>query len=454
MKSKYVLFLSVLFIASGVFAQNNCMSTLSIFSSYAKNKNYTEAVPYYNKLIKNCPSFHMATYQYGGRMYNYFIDNAEGAKKQEYAKALIKNIEMRLKYFPEKTEKGAMLALIAQTKYDNSLGTKAELYAAFDEAWKTDKSSFKSAKSLYTYFSLLVDLHDAGKHDLQEVFSKYDEVISRIEILENEKAAQQTALLKKQKAGTALTSREKRILGNTDIYLTNYAKIKGAIKGKLGKRADCDNLIPLYKKNFAANKNNLKWIKIATTMLKQKECTDSDIFIKLVEAQQRIEPSAKTAFYLGILAANKGQNAKALEYYGQSAELETNNSDKAVLYYRMANVYKDQGRFSRARSYYRKALNFKPSLGVAYLQIASMYASSANDCGKTTFEKRAVYWIAAKYAERAGRVNPSIRSAANQAVRGYKGRAPQKAEIFTSGKAGQKITIGCWINETVSVPSL
>lgn len=456
MKTKYIFILSALFIANSLFAQNptKCASNLSIFSSFAKNKNYTAAEPYYAKLVENCPSYHIATYQYGGRMLNSLIDSSEGAKQKEYAQELIKNYTLRLKYFPEKTEKGEYLAKIAQIKFDYKLGTSQELFNAFDEAWKTDKNSFESPKSLYTYFSLLIQLHDAGKKDLQAVFVKYDEVMSRIVELQNAKAEVQTQLLKKQKEGTALTSRESRILKNTDIYLSNYSKIQAAIKGKLGKRADCENLIPLYQKDFEANKNNLEWVTVATNMLNLKECTDSDLFLQLVEAQQRLKPSAATAKYLGMLARNNGQYSKALEYFTESLQLETNSSDKANLYYYIANVYQKQGRFARARSNYRQALKYRASFGSAYLQIAAMYAKSANDCGKTTFEKKAVYWIAAEYAKRAGRVNPSIRSSAKKAAAAYAGRAPQRTDIFSSGKAGQTITVGCWINETVQVPTL
>lgn len=455
MKTKFIFFLSALFIGSSMFAQTtDCATTLSIFSSYAKNKNYKEAAPHYAKLIKDCPSYHLATYQYGARMLKHFLDEGDPAKKMENAKALIKNYKLRLQYFPEKTKKGETLANIAQVKYDNEIGTTAEQYAAFDEAWKVDKSSFQSPKALYTYFSLLVELHDAGKIELQDVFTKYDAVIAKIEELENKKAKVAAPLIEKQQAGTELTSKEKRILSNTEIYLSNYVKIKNGIKGKLGQRADCENLIPLYEGQFAERKDDLEWIKVATSMLSQKECTDSDLFVKLVEAQQRLEPSAKTALYLGMLAQKGGNTSKAIEYYKQSLELEKNASDKATLYYLIANVYKDQGRYASARSNYRKALDYKPSLGTAYLQIANMYASSANDCGDSVFEKLAVYWVAAEYAERAGRVDPSISSSANQAAAAYRARAPQKSQIFQSGKAGTTITIDCWIGESVRVPKL
>lgn len=236
--------------------------------------------------------------------------------------------------------------------------------------------------------------------------------------------------------------------------MSNYNKIKGSINAKLGQRADCDNLIPLYQKDFENKKGDIEWLKNAAARLYGKECTDSQLFIKLVEAQHNLEPSAKSALYLGKLAEERGDSNKALQYYNQSAELETNPSDKARVYYVLGNSYKNKGQYSTARSFYRKALNNKASMGAAYLQIAAMYAASANDCGNDSFEKRAVYWLAADYAERAGSVNASLKKDAQNAAASYRARAPQRQDIFTSGRGGETISFSCWIGESVRVPEV
>ena len=195
-------------------------------------------------------------------------------------------------------------------------------------------------------------------------------------------------------------------------------------------------------------------MKSAAGRLSAKDCTEDPLFFKLVEALHKQEPSAKSAFYLGQLAEKDGNASKALDYYNQAAELETNANDKARVYMMIANNNKKAGRYGQARTYYRKSLDAKPSNGRAYLMIADMIADSANSCGTTTFEKRAVYWLAADYASRAGRVDPSLASNANQAAAAYRGRAPQKQDIFSEGMAGKTISIGCWIGESVRVPSL
>jgi hypothetical protein len=86
--------------------------------------------------------------------------------------------------------------------------------------------------------------------------------------------------------------------------------------------------------------------------------------------------------------------------------------------------------------------------------IASLYASSANDCGTTTFEKRAIYWKAADVARQAGRVDPSLSGRAAQAATSYAAKAPSKEDIFNSGMSGKTVSFNCWVGGSVTVPSL
>ena len=456
MKTKLILFLSGVLLGTGSLqaqANQECATTASLAYSDAKAKNYAAAYPRIQTLREECPTYSIVTFQYGERVLKDMLEKATGAEKKEMAQDLIKLYEERLQYFPAKTEAGEIYADIAQVMYDNEIGTTEEQFAAFDRAYKQGEDSL-NAKSLYTYFYLLVELQDQGKKTLQDVFQMYDVVIAKLEQQENETAEGLAALIKKQEAGETLTDKEEKRLNAYEINLKAYSAVKGSINAKLGQRADCENLIPLYSKDFEANKTNVEWIKRAAGRLSAKDCTEEQLFFQLVEALHQQEPSAKSALYLGQLADAEGNAAKALEYYNQSAELETNPRDKGRVYYRIAEEYKDKGQFGQARNYYQRAINASPSYGRAYLQIANMIAQSANNCGETAFEKRAVYWLAADYASRAGRVDPSISSTASETAAAYRGRAPQRSDIFQSDMQGKSINIGCWIGETVRVPNL
>ena len=83
-----------------------------------------------------------------------------------------------------------------------------------------------------------------------------------------------------------------------------------------------------------------------------------------------------------------------------------------------------------------------------------MIANSTGSCGANPLEKRAVYWVAARYAEKAARVDPSLKNTANKYVASYNGAAPSKKDIFSSEyKSGDTITFNCWVGESVRIPN-
>ena len=185
-----------------------------------------------------------------------------------------------------------------------------------------------------------------------------------------------------------------------------------------------------------------------------KECTDDPLFVKIVAQKNTIEPNASTAYYLGILKEKDGNSSEALAYYNQAVDLETDGFEKAKILYRIAAGFKKKRSYGQARTYYQKVLAANPSMGRAHLAIAQMYAASANSCGTDNFSKRAVYWLAAQEARKAGRVDPNLKKASSNTVANYLAKVPTKSEIFNKGNAGTTIKIGCWIGRSVKVPNL
>ncbi len=455
MKTKIIIVLTgVLFGSSVLQAQSDCATKAALAYDDAKAQRYDQAYQPLMEVKEKCPTYSLATFQYLDRILKDRIDKAQGAEKTKYIEENIQLMNDRLKHFPDKTNAADVQGEIAWIKFDNNIGTKEEQFKAFDEAYKADPESFTSPRRIYAYFSLLVDLQDEGKRSLQDVFENYEVVIAKIEEEENKMAQNIAPLQQKQEQGAALTDAEKKMISDSEINLGAYSQVKGSVNSKLGQRADCDNLVPLYNKDFEEKKNDVSWLRVASGRLSAKDCTDDPIFIKMSEALHKAEPSAKSALYLGQLAEAAGKSSEAMKYYNESANLETNPTAKARAFMKIADNYRKSGNFGQARTFYNRALQAQPSNGRAYLHIASMMAQSANNCGNTTFEKRAVYWLAANYASRAGQVDPSLSSNANEAVAAYRGRAPQKSDIFQEGKQGETISIGCWIGESVKVPTL
>lgn len=453
MKTKITLVLTLLFIGLNIgFAQQDeeCMTKLSIFHEYVKAKNYEAAFQPWMDVRNKCPKFNNAIYVDGEKILTDKIEKSTGADKVAAIKDLIKLWAERGEHFPDKTPKGEYGAQSSQLMYDNRaiLGkTNEELYASFDAAYKADKATFTNPQSLYTYFSLMVDLYDAGKQPAEALFDKYDDIVEKIEDEEKNYAESLNVLIEKEEAGTELTNKESQYKAYYESYLAAYDQISAGVDEKMGTRANCEILIPLYQKNFEENKTNAVWLQRAAGKMSEKDCTDDPLFFKLVNAYHELSPSANSAYYLGILKDKEGKTNEAISFYKQAIDLETDNFKKANLNKKIAFKFKAKGNYSQARSFFREASRLNPSDTSPYISIAAMYAASANNCGDTNFNKRAVYWLAAREAAKAG-------SAGAQSVERYKALAPSKSEIFTCSCSGQVIKIGCWINDSVTVPNI
>ena len=75
-------------------------------------------------------------------------------------------------------------------------------------------------------------------------------------------------------------------------------------------------------------------------------------------------------------------------------------------------------------------------------------------CISDRFNKRAVFWLAAQTAVKAGRVDASLKKISDRTAAAFNGRAPTKTDIFTEGNQGTNITFSCWIRRSVKVPNL
>jgi len=438
---------------------DECKKNASLGIESAKVKNYEEAAPYLLKVRKDCPTYSLATYQYSERMVRARLRAKKKAKaplaeQQSIARELIALLKERKRYFPAKTTDGDLYSDIALIHYENKMGTKEEQYDMYSKAYKVDKVNFKGPKKMYTYFGLLVDLQKEGKKDVQEVFDLYDDLSGKIEVEQARTAKIVTDLTAKEESGASLLSKEKKKLNRQTKALKLYGQVETQIDRKLGKLADCPNLIPLLDGQYAANSSNLGWVKSSAKRLYKKGCTKEPLFLKLVEKQHSLEPSAATAKYLAKLAEQRGDTVAANKYYDQSISLETDPSKRADALFNKAQALKKKGSYGKARQFYRKALQNKPSLGGAYIQIASMIAKSANNCGTDEFSKRSVYWLAANYARKAKRVKPSVSKYADKLIANYMGSAPSKTDVFQKGMQGKTVKIGCWIGESVRVPNL
>ncbi|WP_458628803.1 hypothetical protein [Winogradskyella sp. PC D3.3] len=445
-----ILFLALFMSVNLGFAQQDeeCMNNLSIFDSYVKSKKYDDAYGPWKIVRDKCPKFNRAIYVHGEKILKHKIENSTGAEQIAHIKDLMLLHDQSREHFESRYDLGEILVDKANLayKYRKELNMSDEqVYNMFDEAYQKDPKNFTNAKGLYTYFSLAVDLYDAQKITAQQMFDKYDDVIELIDDIEKSHTEKLNNLIEKEESGIELTKNESKYKKYHESSLEAFDKVKASMDQKVGERATCEILVPLYQKDFEENKTNGEWLQRAMNRMYAKGCKDDPLFVQLVQQKNSIEPSADTAFYLYLLTGEQ-------KYFDQTVKLETDPLKKAKLYKKLAQEFKGKGSYGKARQYYMEALKLNPSDGSPYLAISNMYAKSANNCGDTNFNKRAVFWLAALEAEKAGRVDGRLKKAAAQTAASYRAQAPSKTEIFNCTCAGETIKIGCWIGRSVTVP--
>ena len=117
-----------------------------------------------------------------------------------------------------------------------------------------------------------------------------------------------------------------------------------------------------------------------------KKCSDDPLLLFLLN-YYITNPSANSAYYLGLLNDKKNNSEEALKFYNESIELETDNIKKARILYKIAAKFKNTKQFFKSRNYARRALEFQPSMGRAHLLIANLYQAVQTVVGKLNLKK-------------------------------------------------------------------
>jgi len=450
MRQKITNLVMVLFLFIGittVYAQDKygaepekCKNNLSLFHESVKGKNYTDAYEYWLWCFDNCPKGSKLIYSDGLKIAK---DKYEKGEKEAAGKLIDDIYAKRIINFPSNLGKVYSDWAISLEKRGAS---KETIFEKLELGFKADPSGL-SIKNMAKFFE---EVTNRNKNtNVQKVFDTYDDVLEAVNVKIDRLTKELDIINAKDSSGVALTKKETRKRKNNGINLRALGQAEGALDQILGEVATCERLVPLYKKGLDSHKTDGKWLKRAVSRLHHKECTNDPLYPKMVEAYVHADPSPEAyIFYAGILE-KRGEKRKALEYRNKAVDLESDPYKKADYLYKIARTMYG----SSARTYARRALKHRPSMGQAYLLIARLYAKSANSCGTDEFSKRMVYVAAVNKARRAKAVDPSISSTANRYIKSYSASMPSKKLKFTLGvKSGAPHKIGCWIGETVRIP--
>ena len=422
-------------------AKRECTIKYNLFKGDFQSKKYDKAYANWIVLMDDCKDLSINIYKYGAVL-------AEKVRKDP---VLSKRVyEQRLQYYPDQNP-AKVHSDYATYLANNKLASDEVIFSILEKGYSIDPTKM-GVKNLYKYFQGVTDRNKDTNP--QKVFDTYDDVLESVsEKLEGYAAKLRTLTADSTKVHD---KREKSLIGAYTINSKALGTVESGLDNIISEIATCERLVPLYQRDFEANKTNAVWLRRAVSRMFKKGCQEEVMYETLAKAYAEAAPSPDSkSFYAGILEKN-GDVSGAAAMRQEAFDLETDPLKKAKYKLKFAYAAKARGQKSRARSLAREALKLNPNFGKAYLLIGSLYQSSVKGsaCGKGEFEKRMIYAAALRQAQKAAAVDPSISAAAGRYIRSYRANLPNQKVIFTAGvDPGSSYTIKCWIGETVKVPS-
>ncbi|NQZ76009.1 MAG: hypothetical protein HRT61_07840 [Ekhidna sp.] len=393
-----------------------------LYTDAYKAKNYEAAIEPLSWLLENTPDLNPSIYIQGAKIYQALAKKEEdAAKKDQYIETGLGLHDTRIKYYPD--DEADILdrkSIYAYGFYSKNKAKYPYLYELYARAFELNGADMNSG-NLVAYMNVIYKHRFAGG-DLsdEQVIESYSAISDALE---------------EQKGRVTGDKKKKydKMIGNVDKILTaTGVEISCTfVEEKLGPKLDEGNDLNMAKKIFGL-------------MLKGK-CLDSPLALRAAGIVQESEPTYGVAKFMAQKNAQDGQDEAAVELFKEAASLTDENSEKSEMYVSIARLQMKKGQKSASRSSARRALSFDPSYSDAYKLIGDLYMTSFDDCKqeKSQVEDRAVF-IAA-YNE--------YRKAGNSAgMKSAKAQFPSIADIFNEAREeGQSITVGCWINTTVTL---
>jgi hypothetical protein len=418
-----VLILGVLFITNSNAQKFDCTSKTKEYQELFKAKKIKESFDAWTDVSKNCPKESETLYTDGIEIFQYKIDNAASAEeKEKLVRDVLKLYDQYNRNFPLTTQDFEVRK--AMFLVSNKIDSKEEIFNLLDSGFSKASKNVTDANAILTYFSMYCEKFDAG-----------DKTITANSVLE--KYTSVNALLNQ--------------LQTSNPDNNDYKTAQTAIKKQLKELATCENLEAFYTKSYEDNKEKADWITSALISLSGK-CSTKTIFNTLAEKLYSIKATAQSAYFMALSNLKQRKFPEAIKFYNESAELQTNPAEKAKIFYTLAAGLLAND-LPKSKEYLNKTLTADPKMGKAYLFLGQLYANSANDCGKTDFEKKAVYYLAIQTIQKAGIVEPTLKAASDKMAEKFKAQSLTADEISKAKMNGKSLTIGCWINETVTFPA-
>ena len=425
---RFLGILVILFVVLGAQAQGDekygdtpekqllCKESLSIYKNFMNQKNYKDAYPAWTEACKQCPpKASQSLYIDGAKLLKKEIKGTTEERKKVLVDSLIAVYDQRMELFPSTSRSpNNRCKILGYKAGDTQKYLKdqiAEANAMYKESFEClgIKSSAATISGYYlTSYNLLRNTKGEEANDL------------RSNMLTEYLAIQEVA--------------EHNINNGTkERTIEGYKKAKANIDEIFVIIAECDSMVPTFERKVNADPENMDLMKKALKLMNTKDCTESNFYLTMAEKVHKAEPSAESAYAVGIGYLKKSEYSKSMGYMEEAVKLCEDCPDKEKYLLRSGQVATILKQSSTARSYANKVLQISKNSGEAIMLIGDAIVAGAGKCDDGGIGKRAMYWLAVDYYARAKREDPSVADKAQKKINTYSAQFPSTEDCFKFG---------------------
>ena len=396
-----------------------CIKYLSYYTEYYKQKNYDAALPNWRQAYKYCPpTSRYSMLSDGTTLIRNLIQKNQNnpVYKEKLVDSLMTLYNQRVEFWPKYAT--SSLNNMALDMYNYMKDEPAKLLEGLTGVIEQTKS--KTRPNIFLFqISTAVDLYKNGLLDPETVISIYETGVQYLGEIT-------------PKNDVEARSIEKTITDFESVFITSQV-------------ASCDNLITLFTPRYEADPQNLELSKNIVRMMSLTEgCMDNDLFLNAVQTVYTLEPSHTSAYYLYRLYSSRNDVDNAIKFIEEAVASEESDAaaDANYLFELAAFSFKN-GKNAKAYESAQKAVDSDASVsGKAYMLMGTIWGSTV--CPGNEIERRAPYWVAVDYMQKAKNADPALADDANNYIRQYSAYYPQTAEAFMYDVTdGQSYTVSC-----------
>lgn len=421
MKKLILISLIAFFAGASALAQDDkfgpnkeeCLKYISYYEEYFKQKAFDEAIPAWRQAYKLCPPASRQTILTNGTVLVRRLIS-KNAKNVEYRDALIDTLftlhDQRVQFFPK--YKVTALNNKGQDIFNYIKNDNERLFKEYSAIVDANRELTKPTLFVHQ-FNAATELYKDGKMDGENLINIYQQNMEYLASAEGEEAASAKAELEARFIQSGVAS--------------------------------CETLLSILTPKFEAEPTNAELAGRIVKMLNVAEdCIKNDLYLKAVTVMHADNPSYNSAYALFRLNSVNDNVEEAINYLEEAIAFEESDAKTdAEYYFELATYSFKNGRRSLAFESAVKAAELDQALaGKSYFLIGNIWGSTT--CGGDEIEKRAPYWVAVDYMQKAKAADETLTEEANRYIGMYSKYYPQTADAFMySLTDGQAYTVSC-----------